>query len=529
MFGEQFYPTPLEFGKKIILDNEKDNQYFYAQKHRVLDPSAGKGDFFAAFKAAMQASRGKQEAKEDRYFAEPTVKTFAIEIDPNLQHVLLGNGHNVIDTDFLEHHGHAYYDYVIMNPPFAKGASHLLHAWHSLQFKKLICILNASTIENPHSNKRKAVVELIERHGRVVFYDNAFSDAERQTDVRVAVVYLEKKQGENIFDDPTIDRAAHEATKKQINAGAEPLTPARRDVIGNLVKQYNATIQQYIVFRQEAMKMQRLEDLFDWHTGKERLKDSDSASNIKSPIYSDGKHVEQLADFVDRLTQAAWQTVFRLTKIESKMTEKVKRQVEESKAKVGAMAFTEKNVYTVLSLLMDNTGDMMTQACLDVFDYFTKYHEENRVYFEGWKSNNAFEISRKVVLPHVIGINYSGYYEVRLSSYYGRDTDISDVDKAMCFLTGKQYMGCEVNGQRVEGILTIRDAVRAHSRAHGVKGEFESEFFKIRIFKKGTIHLTFKDQSTLDRLNQIAAKGRGWLKAWEAKNGKGKGVVLFQE
>lgn len=529
MFGEQFYPTPLEFGTKIILDNEKHNQYFFARKYKILDPSAGKGDFLEAFKAAMEKQSEDAWAKNERYMPLGTVKTFAIEIDPNLQHVLLGNGHSVIDTDFLEHRGYAYYDYVIMNPPFAKGAKHLLHAWHSLQFHKLVCILNASTIENPHSNTRKEVIELIAKHGRVVFYDNAFSDAERQTDVRVAVVYLEKKQGENIFDDPAIDRSAHEAIKQQIKQDAEPLTPAKRDVVGNLVKQYNAAIEQYIVFRREALKMQRLEELFDWYSSKDKLKGNDSAGKVTSSTINSEKHVEQLADFVDRLTQAAWQTVFRLTKIEGKMTEKVKQQIEESKAKVGSMAFTENNVYAVLSLLMDNTGDMMTQACIDVFDYFTKYHKENRVYFEGWKSNDAFEVSRKIVLPSVVRLQYSGYYEVGYSSYYGKDTSISDIDKAMCFLTGKQYSAVEVGGKRVAGILTIEEAVKAHSRANGVKGEFESEFFKIRIFKKGTMHLTFKDQSTLDRLNQIAAKGKGWLKAWQDKNGKGKGVVLFEE
>ena len=39
----------------------------------------------------------------------------------------------------------------------------------------------------------------------------------------------------------------------------------------------------------------------------------------------------------------------------------------------------------------------------------------------------------------------------------------------------------------------------------------ESEFFKIRFFKKGTLHLTFLDEWLWKEFNYQAAKGKNWL------------------
>jgi hypothetical protein len=52
--------------------------------------------------------------------------------------------------------------------------------------------------------------------------------------------------------------------------------------------------------------------------------------------------------------------------------------------------------------------------------------------------------------------------------------------------------------------LNARDSEEDYSEV------LESEFFKIRIHKKGTVHLTFKDMELLAAFNQAAAKGKGW-------------------
>lgn len=42
---------------------------------------------------------------------------------------------------------------------------------------------------------------------------------------------------------------------------------------------------------------------------------------------------------------------------------------------------------------------------------------------------------------------------------------------------------------------------------------FSSTFFDIRIFKKGTVHLIFRDKDLLAQFNRAAAQGKNWVGA----------------
>ena len=41
--------------------------------------------------------------------------------------------------------------------------------------------------------------------------------------------------------------------------------------------------------------------------------------------------------------------------------------------------------------------------------------------------------------------------------------------------------------------------------------KFESTFFNIRVFKKGTVHLEFKDEEVWAKFNQVATAGKAWI------------------
>ncbi len=66
------------------------------------------------------------------------------------------------------------------------------------------------------------------------------------------------------------------------------------------------------------------------------------------------------------------------------------------------MDFNEANIKAMFEALVLKKDEIMTGAVLDAFDTMTAYHEDNRIYFEGWKSNKAWKVSRKVVLPYYI-------------------------------------------------------------------------------------------------------------------------------
>ena len=101
---DDFYPTPDFLIDKML---EKVN---LSKVKYILEPSAGKGNII--------------EKLKDKIYHRTEIN--AIEINPELQSVLRGEGYQVIDTDFLSHMGGEMYDLIIANPPFSEGEHHLL-------------------------------------------------------------------------------------------------------------------------------------------------------------------------------------------------------------------------------------------------------------------------------------------------------------------------------------------------------------------------------------------------------------------
>ena len=500
------------------------------QPLRVLEPSAGRGDLLDAYLSLLGDGidehnrwadqryeelrlQGKLNAftpdlseDKERELASHKAHLLAVEIDPDLQSVLMGKGYSLVGTNVFEYSSYQNYDLVLMNPPFGQGVRHLLYVWENLRFKNLVCILNAESVRNPCDRYREQLAKIIQDNGFTVeYHQEAFAEADRRTNVDVAVIYMTQSQASaNLFDDVKADRLAGFDLNEQVK---EVTDLAKPDVIGNLVMQYRETVEEYVLFRRAARRMAKLEDQFYWHDAKgERLQSDDSAKRIDDY----GTDEEQFAKYVDRLTRAAWSTVFKLTKVEKRMTEKVKEALRDNQQRVGAMAFTEENVYTVIQALIQNSGQIMEQCAEDVFDFFTRYYEDNRVYFEGWKTNDAYEVGSKVVLPNMVGFSIA---DASPDTKWDRDNDLNDIDRVMCFFAGKKF-------ETMEAQATLVGAIKAQDRFGGKE---ESEFFHLRTYKKGTLHLEFKDEKLRQRLNKLVASKRNWLKAWEAKYQRGTG------
>ena len=194
----EFYPTPPELAAKMV------RKLDFCKIHTVLEPSAGKGDlvsFFLKVKNYFRSSLMHEitdarfenaisyAMREDSY--EGTAEVDVIEIDENLCAILKDKHNNycVHNTDFMNFQDDRHYDLILMNPPFSNGDEHLLKAI-SLAEKTgstIVCLLNAETIRNPFSNKRKALLQkLKEYHAEYEYLQNAVASgtsAERHADV----------------------------------------------------------------------------------------------------------------------------------------------------------------------------------------------------------------------------------------------------------------------------------------------------------------------------------------------------------
>ena len=210
---DEFYPTPPELIAKMLAPVIRQSC------KTILEPSAGKGDildFIALYKKNEGAGyhwymkRFEKSNFEDipQMILQDTVKDFkdgkraseglkyaeCVEIDSNLCSILRDKGYRVYNDDFLLYDDDKHFDLIVMNPPFSSGDEHLLKAISIAEKAggKIVCLLNAETVKNPYSNKRKLLASKLEKYGaEIEFVENAFSDAERKTDVEVAVVRID--------------------------------------------------------------------------------------------------------------------------------------------------------------------------------------------------------------------------------------------------------------------------------------------------------------------------------------------------
>ena len=145
--------------------------------------------------------------------------------------------------DFLTMHTYKHYDLILMNPPFSAGARHLLKAIEVQQTSGggIICILNAETLKNPYSNERKELLQKLEQYGaEIKYYENAFIDAERPTDVEVAcvkVIIPEPERKTTIFD------SLREKGYEEYETRRENSELAESDLVSAFVAQYNREIE----------------------------------------------------------------------------------------------------------------------------------------------------------------------------------------------------------------------------------------------------------------------------------------------
>jgi hypothetical protein len=446
--------------------------------HRsILEPSAGHGAIADLINPPDRA----------RYSTD--VPLDCLEIDVNLKAVLEKNGHRVIGYDFLGFQPRRMYDLVVMNPPFSVGDKHLLHAWEILEGGDIVCLLNEETLKNPCTKTRKLLARIIAEYGEVEYLGACFDDAERKTDVRVAMVRLHKKSEDKYKD--LFEAANLGRRKKEAFDGPQDLyLPAKRDLVDAIVTQFEEALR---IYREMIALGARLNATLGGVRG----------GGIGSYVGRDEKYILEniftdnyaagFNKFADNLSRDAWRYVIRLAGLDQLMTRGVRTEFENQMDDARALAFDKQNIYALLDGLRHNILKLQRDALVEVFDHLTKYHNENRVHVEGWKTNDQFKVRRKFILPYVVE------FDGRFRSRFAYNDLIRDIDRVMC----------NMEGRKIENVQTIERALDMSFRNH--PGWAESEFFEIKYFKKGTGHFTFRDADLWERFCIEAAKGKAWL------------------
>jgi predicted RNA methylase len=478
MFDEEFYPTPEPVIRKMLQPHLATISNANYGNYTILEPSAGSG---ALIDYVMNYCTRK-----------PNV--YAIEADPNLAEMIKGKGYKLLHNDFLSYTGSYFFDLIMMNPPFSNGDEHLLKAWDVLQEGHIVCLLNDQTIKNPYTQKRKLLVNIIKEFGSVEYLGSVFSNSDRKTDVGVALVRLQKKATAKAFDFSAASKTKvddKDFSEENLSNGI-----ARVNMIDTLIHCYGGA-------REALFELIKAHHKLISFMGPLGLQDY--SVNLKEMI-QDGTSVRPEMQYNKRvgdLNKAAWGNLIYKSKMESLFTSQLKKDFSKFTEQQGAMDFTKENISALFDMLFANKGAILERCILDTFERLCSYDAKNKVHWEGWKTNDAYKVNMKVIVPW--GIRSWGQDEAWYLRY-DKAEKFNDIDKALCYLTG----------ERLEGIRTIAktidDDLQDKENRYSGK-EIESHFFHIRYFKKGTVHLKFKDAKLWERFNVAAAKGKNWLPA----------------
>ncbi len=477
---KEFYPTPDELIEQIFTDfniNFRNYKYF-------LEPSAGKGNLVDVI----------MKKKTENSWQKPDCDIDCIEISEELTGILKSKNLRVIYNDFLSFHTMKRYDLILLNPPFSDGDKHLLKALSLVENGgDVICILNAETIKNPYTNRRKELlIKLKNLNAQFKFYNSAFTTAERTTNVEVVAIYVsvEKQIGDSVFLNDMKKKYYEEAKQHECT------DVAFTDSIKNAILQYNIDVEAGIKLIKEY-----------WSLG-ETFKSS-FTSDYPSYIIEmklSGERSVTINEYVRCIRIKYWNALFENPDFVSQMTEDLRKKYASKVQELADYDFCEYNIREIKIDITKNLVKGLEDTIIKVFDEMThKYSwypetENNIHYYNGWATNKAWIINRKVILP-MDAFRYS-YVGNSKELDYGYDFKrrLMDFEKVLNYLDTKGKDFC-----------VDMDSRLVSAKENGETKKIHLKHFTITVYKKGTCHIEFNNDELLKKLNIYGSQHKGWL------------------
>ena len=477
---DSFYPTPKNLIDKMLSGVALNTV------RTVLEPSAGKGDIVDVVANRMKMMNGHGRWENDKYI--PDIDT--IEINPDLRHVLTGKSYRVVHDDFLTYDTYKHYDLIVMNPPFAQGEKHLEKA---LEVQKdggaIVCILNAETIRNPNNLTRVRVNGMLEQYGASIEYlSDEFRQAERKTGVEIALIKVSIPDADK---ESIIINSLQKANNIRIIQPGEPTDLTEADYV-------KATITQF---------------RFEAHAGLQLIQDYKgmrpylalSKDIITLDFYNENNGRNYPPDeneYLRRVRAKYWDTLFLSKQFTNQFTSNLLKMCHTDVDRLQDYDFNEFNIGEIRINLINKLTKATEDTILNLFETMSNKHHwydemsNNIHYFNGWKTNKAWIIGKKVILPCRL------YDVIQDQHYYGTYDprfELSDIEKTLNYLSNKPKPG--------ETIYEVIDQAQKTRQTKNI----ESHYFTITCYKKGTVHLTFKDEELLKKFNIFGAQHKGWL------------------
>ena len=493
MFYENadFYPTPEALAARMVdmIDTKR--------VHFVLEPSAGKGDLVDKLKSKMRYD-GYSNITGNH---GSDVEIDCIEQDGNLQNLLKGAGKRLIFDDFLKFETLKKYDLILMNPPFSEGDKHLLKALEMMKNGgQVVCLLNAETLKNPYTNIRKVLNQKLAQLGAEIKYlDGAFTQAERVTNVEVALIYVDIPAREPVS-------LILESLEKASEMGIADFTADKEitfyELLKRMVYQFNLEAKAGIKLINEYCRLQPyLMNRLD--TSKDKYAKPIFEIRFDDKDWYSGRAANMVNQYLKKLRYKYWYALGDNPNFRAQLTSNLANIYYQKLLELSDYDFNLHNIEQVNKELQSRMTAAVEDTILALFDElsdkYSWYPEctKNIHYYNGWRTNIAHMINKKVIIPMQTTDSWDNEIDV---TKYSTVRKINDIEKVMDYL----------NDGRVAPYISI-DRVLQTAKYDGQTRNIESKYFTLTFYKKGTVHLTFKNAELLKKFNIFGSQKKAWL------------------
>ena len=142
------------------------------------------------------------------------------------------------------------------------------------------------------------------------------------------------------------------------------------------------------------------------------------------------------------------------------------------------------------------------ETILALFDKFSHKHHwydetsKNIHYYNGWKTNSAWKINKRVVVPHM---NAFDSWSGKFRPYYEVCDKLKDIEKVFDYLDGGRSDHVDL------------EAALKRAEETGQTKKIQLKYFNVTFYKKGTCHIEFTNLDLLKKFNLFGSQKKGWL------------------
>ncbi|WP_318385543.1 DUF4942 domain-containing protein [Enterobacter sp.] len=195
------------------------------------------------------------------------------------------------------------------------------------------------------------------------------------------------------------------------------------------------------------------------------------------------KPVKAMKAMTRNIDRRIWRDLMNKSGMLSLMDAQARDEWHKSLEKDDIPAISEDNILSTFEQLHQSKGEVFERGVINVFKGLSW----------DYKTNNPCYFGKKIIVNNLVKYDKWGY---SLSWGWRRD-QLADLERMLFLLDGKT-----IPDNRHDVTIRLMDFIRDNPRQQ----VFEDDLFTIRLFQKGSGHITFKRMDLVEKMNDIIAK-----------------------